>query len=120
MTRTCSEVEPFADVIVANGLSDLSAAAAATTSSLAATATITSGPATETTGSPAASGMDSLYGGAGVDTADYSEKTEFVEVTLNGSTSASVLVGGVVEDTLSDIESLVGGHWQRRLPGRQP
>ena len=55
------------------------------------------------------SGLDSLYGGAGIDTADYSEKTEFVEVTLDGSTSANVLVGGVAEDTVYDIENLVGG-----------
>jgi hypothetical protein len=39
-------------------------------------------------------GADVLDGGAGVDTADYSDKTASVAVTLNGGTNASVTVGG--------------------------
>ena len=54
-------------------------------------------------------GADTIDGGAGIDTADYSEKTAAVAVTLNGATSATVTIGGVAEDTLRNIESIIGG-----------
>lgn len=54
-------------------------------------------------------GNDSLRGGDGSDTADYSEKGEAVAVTLAGPDIANVTVGGVVEDTVSGIENLIGG-----------
>ncbi len=98
----------FADVIVANGLSDFVGGGDDVIFGGDGHDHIRAGDGNDWVSG--GSGMDSLYGDAGVDTADYSEKTEFVEVALNGSTSASVLVGGVVEDTLSDIENLVGGH----------
>src|SRR5687768_17571017 len=43
---------------------------------------------------------DIIDGGTGIDTADYREKTLGITVTLNGSTDALLMVGGVYEDTL--------------------
>jgi Ca2+-binding RTX toxin-like protein len=54
-------------------------------------------------------GSDHLRGGDGSDTADYSEKDEAVAVTLAGPDVANVTVGGVIEDTLSGIENVIGG-----------
>jgi len=62
-------------------------------------------------------GADVLDGGAGVDTAFYDEKTQAVVVTLNGAADAVVTVGGVAEDTLRNIENLVGGHGNDVLTG---
>ena len=55
-------------------------------------------------------GADVLDGGDGLDTAFYDEKTLAVAVTLNGATDAIVTVGGVAEDTLRNVENLVGGY----------
>ena len=52
---------------------------------------------------------DTLDGGTGTDTASYTDKAAPVVVTLNGSTAATVLVGGVAEDTIRDVENLLGG-----------
>jgi Ca2+-binding RTX toxin-like protein len=54
-------------------------------------------------------GNDFLDGGDGLDTADYSEKTSAVRVTLNGAADAAVTIGGVLEDTIRNIENLIGG-----------
>ena len=54
-------------------------------------------------------GNDTLDGGTGTDTANYIDKSAPVFVTLNGSTAATVFVGGVAEDTIRNIENLVGG-----------
>jgi len=54
-------------------------------------------------------GNDTLDGGTGLDTADYSDKTEAVSVTLNASVDAIVTVGEVAEDTIRNIENLIGG-----------
>ena len=54
-------------------------------------------------------GNDTLDGSIGLDTADYSDKTEAVSVTLHGSVDALVTVGGVAEDTIRNIENLIGG-----------
>ncbi|MFN4017878.1 MAG: beta strand repeat-containing protein, partial [Reyranella sp.] len=62
-------------------------------------------------------GDDVLNGGAGVDTADYSDKTLSVSVTLNGATNASVSVNGVVEDTIRNIENVTGGSGADTLTG---
>ncbi|ATQ70597.1 calcium-binding protein [Methylosinus trichosporium] len=62
-------------------------------------------------------GADVLDGGAGVDTADYSDKTSSVAVTLNGATNATVMVGGVVEDTVRNIENVTGGAGADTLVG---
>jgi len=62
-------------------------------------------------------GKDVLDGGLGADTAVYSEKTTAVVVSLNGATNATVTVGGVVEDTLRNIENVVGGSGADTLVG---
>jgi Ca2+-binding RTX toxin-like protein len=54
-------------------------------------------------------GADILDGGAGIDTADYSDKSQSVVVTLNGSSDSTVTVGGTAEDTLRNIENVIGG-----------
>jgi trimeric autotransporter adhesin len=54
-------------------------------------------------------GNDVLDGGDGNDTADYSDKTDSVAVTLNGTSDATVFVGGYAEDTVRNIENLAGG-----------
>jgi serralysin len=54
-------------------------------------------------------GVDTLDGGAGIDTADFSDKSAIVSVTLNGATAATVTVGGTAEDTLKNIENIIGG-----------
>ena len=54
-------------------------------------------------------GRDTLDGGVGSDLADYSDKMAGVVVALNAAGNAIVRVGGVVEDTIRNIESLIGG-----------
>jgi Ca2+-binding RTX toxin-like protein len=62
-------------------------------------------------------GADILDGGAGVDCADYSDKTTAVIVTLNGAANASVKVGGSAEDTIRNIENVIGGAAADTLTG---
>ena len=62
-------------------------------------------------------GADVLDGGAGADLADYRDKTSSVVVTLNGSSSVAVSVGGVTEDTIRNIEKVFGGSAADRLTG---
>ena len=54
-------------------------------------------------------GLDTLDGGIGIDTAVYSDRNTAVVVTLNGATKVAVSVGGFVEDTIANIENLIGG-----------
>lgn len=54
-------------------------------------------------------GKDVLNGGAGIDWADYSDKSAAVSMTLQWNGTSSATVGGVVEDTLYDIENVQGG-----------
>ncbi|WP_027998190.1 beta strand repeat-containing protein [Sinorhizobium arboris] len=62
-------------------------------------------------------GADFIDGGAGVDTADYREKTASVDVTLFGANDSFVFVGGVAEDTIRNIENVFGGKGNDRLTG---
>jgi Ca2+-binding RTX toxin-like protein len=62
-------------------------------------------------------GRDALDGGAGIDTADYSDKTTKVSVTLNGATAVTVSVNGVAEDTIKNVENLKGGSGGDALTG---
>ena len=62
-------------------------------------------------------GNDILDGAAGVDIADYRDKAAAVSVTLNGATNASVLVGGVAEDTVRNIENFYSGSGADTLTG---
>lgn len=58
-------------------------------------------------------GKDLLDGKGGKDTADYSEKTYKLEVTLDGATAVSVKavtkVGKIAEDSIKNIENVTGG-----------
>lgn len=62
-------------------------------------------------------GADFLDGGANNDTADYSEKNQTVIATLNGAIQSTILVGASLEDTLVNIENLLGGTQSDRLTG---
>ncbi|RVK93360.1 calcium-binding protein, partial [Sinorhizobium meliloti] len=62
-------------------------------------------------------GADIINGGAGVDTADYSEKTTSVVITLTGATAATVFVNGVAEDTLINVENVFGGSGDDTITG---
>ncbi len=62
-------------------------------------------------------GADFLDGGANNDTADYSEKTQTIIATLNGAGESTILVGASFEDTLVNIENLLGGTASDRLTG---
>ncbi len=53
--------------------------------------------------------VDTLDGGADADTADYGDETAQVKVVLNGATTVNVLVGGVREDVIRNIEGVLGG-----------
>jgi len=64
-------------------------------------------------------GEDALDGGIGLDTADYSDKTVSVALTLNGATPADVLIDGVLEDTVQNIEIVIGGSAGDSLTGDQ-
>ena len=65
-------------------------------------------------------GRDTLDGGVGSDLADYSDKMAGVVVALNAAGNAIVRVGGVVEDTIRNIESLIGGAAGDVLIGNGP
>lgn len=62
-------------------------------------------------------GNDVIDGGADTDTAIYSEKTTSVSVTLNGAALVNVNVGGLLEDRISNIESIVSGSGNDTLIG---
>jgi Ca2+-binding RTX toxin-like protein len=62
-------------------------------------------------------GNDELDGGKGKDTADYSDKTKSVEVTLNKSKAATVEVGGKAEDSIKNVENIIGGSKNDTLIG---
>jgi Ca2+-binding RTX toxin-like protein len=62
-------------------------------------------------------GADTINGGKGIDTADFSDKTETVEVTLNGGTAVLVKVEGAVEDSIKSIENIIGGSDEDKLTG---
>jgi Ca2+-binding RTX toxin-like protein len=66
-------------------------------------------------------GNDILNGGANTDTADYSDKTAKVTVTLNNSGNGSAAIplspSGTETDTLTSIENLTGGSAGDSLTG---
>eukprot|EP01036_Dinobryon_divergens_P061603 gene61603-biopygen11458 len=64
-----------------------------------------------------AGGSDLLDGGLSMDIADYSDKASSVVATLNGTTPVYVLVNGVAEDTISNIEGIIGGSGADTLTG---
>ena len=60
---------------------------------------------------------DYFDGAGGSDTADYSDKTGAVMVTLSGATEAGVFLDGAREDTLVNVENLIGGSGDDKLTG---
>lgn len=62
-------------------------------------------------------GRDVIDGQGCIDTADYSDKSSPVAVSLDGPRQVEVLVGGVPEDIISNIENIVGGSGNDRLIG---
>jgi Ca2+-binding RTX toxin-like protein len=62
-------------------------------------------------------GADVLNGAGGVDTLDFSDKTTSVVLTLNGATTATATVGGVLEDTFRNFENVIGGSGADTLTG---
>ncbi len=54
-------------------------------------------------------GRDVFDGGLGSDTVDYSEKTSSIAVSLNGAVDSVVTVGGIAEDTVRNVENVIGG-----------
>jgi Ca2+-binding RTX toxin-like protein len=62
-------------------------------------------------------GRDFLDGGTDFDTADYTDKTLGVAVNLSGATPVAVLIGGVAEDTIVNIEAVNGGSGNDTLRG---
>ncbi|MCW5737172.1 MAG: hypothetical protein KIS73_23805, partial [Enhydrobacter sp.] len=63
------------------------------------------------------SGKDKLDGRGGSDTASYADQYGNVSVTLNGATNVSVKVNGVAEDTIRNIENVIGGSGNDTLTG---
>ncbi len=64
-----------------------------------------------------AGGKDLLDGGIGRDTALYTDKAGPVVVALKGAANATVTVGGIVEDTIRNIENVTGGRGADTLTG---
>ena len=60
---------------------------------------------------------DLIDGGADVDTAVYSEKTVGINVYLANGSDAIVRVGGLVEDTIRNVENVTGGAGGDQLMG---
>jgi hypothetical protein len=62
-------------------------------------------------------GKDTIDGGGGVDTVDFRDKTAAVALTLHGAAAATAKVGGNAEDTIRNVENVLGGSGADRLTG---
>lgn len=62
-------------------------------------------------------GRDTFDGMGGYDTVIYFMKSDPIRVTLSGSDNSTVYVGGVAEDTLRNIEDIIGGSGNDILNG---
>jgi Ca2+-binding RTX toxin-like protein len=62
-------------------------------------------------------GKDTIDGGSGIDTADYSEKTQGIKVALNRTSLVDVRVANVKEDRIKNIENVFGGLGDDSLKG---
>lgn len=62
-------------------------------------------------------GRDTVDGGKGNDSIDYSDRSLSVEVTLKGNKSANVKVDGVTEDRVKNVENVTGGSAGDKLTG---
>jgi Ca2+-binding RTX toxin-like protein len=54
-------------------------------------------------------GADIIDGGADSDTVDYSVLTSKIIATLDGTTQTTVTIGGSADDTIKNIENIIGG-----------
>lgn len=61
--------------------------------------------------------LDSIDGGSGTDTADYSIYTADLSITLNTSTSATVNGSGNSDDKIKNIENFIGGSGDDSITG---
>ena len=62
-------------------------------------------------------GNDRIDGGAGIDTVDFSDKVSGVQLTLNGTNRASAVVLRRIEDTVVNVENILGGSANDTLTG---
>ncbi len=62
-------------------------------------------------------GNDILNGGDGNDTLDYSDKTAFIAITLNGATQTTMSVAGTAEDMFVNFENIIGGAGNDSITG---
>lgn len=62
-------------------------------------------------------GKDTLDGEEDIDTADYSDKTAAISVTLNTSSVVTVRVNGIAEDTIKNFENVIGGSGNDAITG---
>ena len=64
-------------------------------------------------------GADTSIGGSGVDTIDYSAQAagQSINVTLNGATEAIVSISGADDQTVSEIENVVGSSGDDQITG---
>ncbi len=63
------------------------------------------------------SGDDVLDGGAGINTVDFSDRSLRVELTLRDAGAATAKVGSDERDTVSNVQSMIGGSAGDRLIG---
>lgn len=64
-------------------------------------------------------GNDTLDGGGGSDTADYSDASSWLSITLENVGNTIVEAGDLGQDTLINIENLIGGDGNDTLTGNQ-
>ncbi|HVV92199.1 MAG TPA: bluetail domain-containing putative surface protein [Hyphomicrobiales bacterium] len=62
-------------------------------------------------------GRDTINGGGGSDTVDFRDKTAAVVATLHGATATTVKVGGKAEDSIRNVENILGGSGADKLTG---
>jgi Ca2+-binding RTX toxin-like protein/Tol biopolymer transport system component len=62
-------------------------------------------------------GADLLNGEEGVDTVSFDDKVDAVEITLTGAVNTTAYVAGVAEDTVRNVENVIGGHGDDLLVG---
>ena len=62
-------------------------------------------------------GKDALDGGKGNDTADFSDMTKAVVLTLKADKQAVATVGGKADDTVVNVENVMGGSKNDKLTG---
>ncbi|MFK7862282.1 MAG: beta strand repeat-containing protein [Granulosicoccus sp.] len=64
-------------------------------------------------------GADTITGGTGIDTVDYSNRAagQTIDVSLNGEASSIVSITGAADQSISDIENIVGAGGDDQITG---